>query len=154
MSEINSAELSVVAKLIDEIFILEDDGIKYVKFKNGLMMPLCDEKEDGEEWEQNWNPYIAQKASKRIEQDVYDAVMMLNDLMMQSCVNGNWNPDWHNNHEQKWCIECSDDSLLILCRETSSRFLAFKDKATAEKFVKMYRHYIAKAAPILFGVEL
>lgn len=156
MTEINNTALSAVAKLVDEI--LEIDGVKHVKFKCGLIMPLDDEKE-ADEWVKKWDDLTnapSHPASGRPDGMVIasNAVYQLIDLMAQPCVNGEWKPDWNDADQEKWCIGYWGNIIEVNCYDQAAQLLAFKDKATAEKFLSMYRSYIEKASPILFGVEL
>ena len=171
-----------IFKMIDDL--IEINGVNHVKFKNGTLMPLlfdytAQAVQPVDEWVEKWEDlsavngyYVTEMSSvcsidgdvvERHTQNVFAtkgyaeasvAVAQLTQLIAQPCVNGDWKPDWNDEYQSKWCIEYYSGGLDVDDYELNAHFLAFKDKPTAEKFLDMYKDYIIKAAPILFGVKL
>jgi hypothetical protein len=50
-------------------------------------------------------------------------------------VNGDWEPDWTDVNENKYCIYRSSDEHKVYCSDVEHEFLAFKTKEDAEEFL-------------------
>ena len=51
-------------------------------------------------------------------------------------VNGDWEPDWTDGNESKYCIYRSSDKYKVFCSDVEPEFLAFKTEEDAEEFLK------------------
>lgn len=63
-------------------------------------------------------------------------------------VNGDWKPDWTNGITDKYVIYFICDKPKVYTLNTSKRFLAFKDRPTAEKFLSDHYDLIMAYKPL------
>ena len=75
------------------------------------------------------------------------AMAMLSQLMKQA--NGDWKPDWADEHETKYIIFRQGNTLMRQFYYTRSHFLAFKSQEIRDEFLELHRDLIEKAKPLL-----
>ena len=56
-----------------------------------------------------------------------------------------WNPDWTNKKQKKWCIICNNDNIVIDDYETTLCPLSFPTKEMAEEFLKCFEDLLKDA---------
>jgi hypothetical protein len=49
--------------------------------------------------------------------------------------NGDWEPDWTDGNESKYCIYRSSDKYKVFCSDVEPEFLAFKTEEDAKEFL-------------------
>lgn len=76
------------------------------------------------------------------------AYAQLSQLMADPEYNGNWEPDWNNNEENKYCIERIKDDLVVESFTYTHHFLAFKHIHSRDKFLEEYKDLIKQ----FFGI--
>jgi len=82
-----------------------------------------------------------------------EAVLALCQLIqLRNCYNGDWVPDWNKNETKVVIDFCRDGDLRTFYAQGEVSLLAFKDKETAEEFLRYFRDLIEKLKP-LYGIK-
>ena len=75
------------------------------------------------------------------------ALMQLHQL--RDCYRQGWEPDWKSNYYDKYVIVKNRDKYDTFVNDWTSRFLAFQDRETAEKFLTNFRELIEEAGDLI-----
>lgn len=82
-----------------------------------------------------------------------EAVLALCQLIqLRNCYNGDWVPDWNKSTDKIVIDFCRDGDLLTFYAQGEVTLLAFKDKETADEFLRYFRPLIEKLKP-LYGIK-
>ena len=82
-----------------------------------------------------------------------EAVLALIQLVqLRNCYNGDWVPDWNKSTDKIVIDFCRDGDLLTFYAQGEVTLLAFKDKETADEFLRYFRPLIEKLKP-LYGIK-
>lgn len=76
------------------------------------------------------------------------AYAQLSQLMADPEYNGDWEPNWNDNEEKKYCIERAKNYLVTGSFIYTYHFLAFKHIYIRDKFLKEYEDLIKQ----FFGI--
>lgn len=77
----------------------------------------------------------------------YVALWKLEQL--RYCYRQGWEPNWTNDHADKYCITISSYKPLITTRTVAVKFLAFQSQEIAEEFLKNFESLIKEAGDLI-----
>jgi hypothetical protein len=77
------------------------------------------------------------------------AIAMAQLSQLMEVYNDEWEADWSNYNQLKYCIGFTRENLEIDNWIDYRQFLAFKDQETAELFLENFRELIEQAKPLL-----
>lgn len=82
-----------------------------------------------------------------------EAVQSLCQLIwLRNAYNGDWMPDWNKSIDKIVIDFCRDGDLRTFYAQGEVTLLAFKDKETADEFLRNFRPLIEKLKP-LYGIR-
>lgn len=84
-----------------------------------------------------------------------EAVLALCRLIqLRNCYNGDWEPDWDDEEQEKYVITfvCCDEITITDSYNDAYSPLYFKNKETADEFLRYFRPLIEKLKP-LYGIK-
>jgi hypothetical protein len=82
-----------------------------------------------------------------------EAILALCQLIqLRNAYNGDWVPDWNKNETKVVIDFCRDGDLRTFYAQGEVSLLAFKDKETAEEFLRYFRDLIEKLKP-MYGIK-
>lgn len=85
--------------------------------------------------------------TSRQEAKAFLALMQLRQL--RKCYVGDWEPDWTNGSNTKYCIEIHNNEFLIDSCHCKSHSLSFPNRKLAEQFLNNFKDLIEIAKPLL-----
>lgn len=87
------------------------------------------------------------------EKSVAEAFLSLCKLIqLRNAYNGDWVPDWNKSTDKIVIDFCRDGDLLTFYAQGEVTLLAFKDKETADEFLRNFHPLIEKLKP-LYGIK-
>lgn len=82
-----------------------------------------------------------------------EAILALCQLIqLRNCYNGDWVPDWDKSTDKIVIDFCRNGDLRTFYAQGEVTLLAFKDKKTADEFLRNFRDLIEKLKP-LYGIK-
>lgn len=79
--------------------------------------------------------------------EAFLALMQL--IQLRDLYNGDWKPDWKNEHEKKYVILVCRDKVETYRTETANKVLAFKTEKLRDQFFNNFRYLIEIAKPLI-----
>lgn len=79
--------------------------------------------------------------------EAFIALMQL--IQLRNFYNGDWEPDWKNEHEKKYVILVCRDKVETYRTETANKVLAFKTEGLRDQFLKNFLDLIIIAKPLI-----